>query len=140
MINRVIFILSIVGVCIAIYVLQSFLTNSSIVCVNQGCEVVRKSVYSKILGIPVPTFGLVGYALLVILSFLRTIKDKKEYLVAMLGISTFGVLFVGWFSYMEVFVIKAICTWCALSGINMGVIFTLILLSFIKGKKNEANK
>ena len=48
----------------------------------------------------------------------------------MLGMATFGVLFVTWFTYTEIFIIKGICTWCALSAANMVVIFTLLLKSY----------
>ncbi len=128
--NRLIFILSIIGVIIAIYVFQSFVRQTSIVCVNTGCETVRKSSYSYILGFPVPGVGLFGYSFLTILAFMRTMSSDKRLLYGMLGISTFGVAFVSWFTYTELFVIKAICTWCAVSAVNMLTIFLLTLFSF----------
>lgn len=128
--NRVIFILSIIGVIMAIYVLQSFLRQSPIVCVNQGCELVRKSIYSYPFGIPVPAFGLIGYSLLVIFTFLRTTSKDKRLLYPILGISIFGILFVTWFTYTELFIIKAICTWCAISAVNMYIIFFITLKIF----------
>ncbi len=74
-INRIIFVLSLAGVIMAVYVLQSFLRQSSIICLTgSGCEVVRKSAVSWPFGIPVPAFGLVGYLGLTILSFLKTIQ------------------------------------------------------------------
>lgn len=127
--NRVIFILSIIGVIIAIYVFQSFVRQTSIVCVNSGCETVRKSPYSYIFGFPVPGVGLIGYSFLAILAFLRTMSTDKRLLYGMLGISTFGVMFVGWFTFTEIFIIKAICTWCAVSAVNMLVIFSLTVAS-----------
>ena len=127
--NRVIFILSIIGVIIAIYVFQSFVRQTSIVCVNSGCETVRKSPYSYIFGFPVPGVGLIGYSFLAILAFLRTMSTDKRLLYGMLGISTFGVMFVGWFTFTEIFIIKAICTWCAISAVNMLVIFLLTVAS-----------
>lgn len=127
--NRTIFILSLAGFFMAIYVLQSFLRQTSIVCISSGCEVVRKSLYSYPFGIPVPAFGLVGYALLALLSFLRTTSTRKELLYAMLGIALFGVCFVTWFTLTELFLIKAICTWCAISAINMVIIFILTYAS-----------
>lgn len=130
--NRIIFVLSLVGIVIAVYVLQSFLRQSSIICVNQGCELVRKSPLSYPFGIPVPTFGLIGYTFLAILSFLRTSTDKKIYLKIMLGIALFGVSFVSWFTYTEVFTIKALCTWCAISAVNMVIIFLLLVKSMTK--------
>lgn len=128
--NRIIFVLSIIGTLIAIYVFQSFVRQTSIVCVNSGCETVRKSANSYILGFPVPGVGLFGYSFLAILAFLRTMSSDKRLLYAMLGISTFGVVFVSWFTYTEIFVIKAICTWCAISAVNMLIIFLLTLSSY----------
>ncbi len=137
--NRIIFVLSLLGVFMAIYVLQSFMRQSPIVCISTGCEVVRKSSYSYPFGIPVPAFGLVGYSFLAILAFVRTLKLGTRYsvlaLLAMLGVATFGVLFVSWFTYMELFVIKGVCTWCAISAINMFVIFGLVLKSYLGIKR-----
>jgi len=128
-INRIIFILSILGVLVAIYVLQSFVRQSSIVCVNTGCEMVRKSPLSYILGIPVPAFGLIGYTFLTLLAFMRTLSDNKNILWIMMGIAGGGVCFVTWFTYTEIFQIKAMCTWCGVSAVNMLIIFILILRS-----------
>lgn len=132
--NRVIFVLSIIGILIAIYVTQSFVRKTGIVCLNTDCEVVRKHPASYILGIPVPVFGLIGYSLLAFLAFLRTSTNNHELitklLLGMLGISTFGVLFVGWFTYTEIVIIQAICTWCAVSAVNMVLIWLLTVRSY----------
>lgn len=132
--NRVIFVLSLLGVAMAIYVLQGFLRQASIVCVNTGCETVRRSAASYPFGIPVPAFGLVGYALLAMLSFLRTLNSKlaslRLFKMVMLGIAIFGVLFVSWFTYTEIFIIGAVCTWCAISAVNMFIIFSLLVYEF----------
>jgi uncharacterized membrane protein len=132
--NRIIFILSILGVAVAAYVLQSFLRQAPIVCVTTGCEVVRKSAASYPFGIPVPAFGLVGYTFLALFAFLRTTtlhaQASRRLLNGMLGISIFGVLFVSWFTYMELFVIRGVCTWCAISAVNMIILFVLIVRSY----------
>lgn len=133
--NRIIFILSIIGTIIAIYVTQSFLRQSSIICINSGCETVRKSPFSYILGIPVPVFGLIGYSVMSIVSFLRTAMDSKILLNIILGISIFGICFTSWFTYTEIFLIKGICTWCAISAVNMWIIFFLTLKSYLLFKK-----
>lgn len=134
--NRIIFVLSILGVVMAIYVLQSFLRGTPIVCVNNGCELVRKNAVSYPFGIPVPAFGLVGYTFLAVFSFLRTTSENKKLLYAILGIAIFGVSFVSWFTTMELFVIRAVCTWCAVSAVNMAFIFILAIISF---KQDETN-
>ncbi|MCJ7826376.1 vitamin K epoxide reductase family protein [Patescibacteria group bacterium] len=139
-INRIIFVLSILGVIMAAYVLQSFLRNTGIVCLTgTGCELVRRSPISYPFGIPVPAFGLVGYTGLAILSFLRTLSHPQtlnsKLLYVMLGIAIFGICFVSWFTIMELFVIRGVCSWCAISAVNMYLIFCLVLKSLtIKNK------
>jgi len=130
-INRIIFLLAVIGVMIAIYVLQGFIRKTSIVCLNTGCELVRKHPASYLFGIPVPSFGLIGYFLLAVLSFLRTLNEKAWHLKAMGGIALFGVSFVSWFTYTEIFVIKGICTWCAVSTVTMMVICALVIKSYV---------
>lgn len=137
--NRIIFILSLVGILIAIYVLQSFIRQTPIVCVNTGCELVRKNPASYLWGVPVPAVGLVGYTFLAILAFLRTTaldtRHSKFALHGMFGIAVFGVAFVSWFTYTELFVIRALCTWCAVSAVNMVVIFSLLVKTIFLHKE-----
>lgn len=136
--NRVIFLLSLAGILMAIYVLQSFLRQTGIVCATGGCEIVRKNPASWPFGIPVPAVGLIGYTILAICAFLRTTKlsPPNSRLVSriMLGMGLFGVLFVSWFTYTEFFIIKGICMWCGISAINMVIIFVLLLTEMGKSK------
>jgi uncharacterized membrane protein len=129
--NRIIFFLSLIGIAIAIYVTQSFLRKTGVFCLNAGgCELVRKSPASYLFGFfPVPAVGLIGYTVLAVCAFLKTLKLSTFHfqLVTRVAIAmaTFGVLFVGWFTYTELFVIKGVCTWCAISAVNMVVICAL---------------
>ncbi len=129
--NRIVFFLSLIGIAIAIYVSQSFLRKASIVCISTGCETVRKSPLAYPFGIPVPLFGLVGYLVLTLSAFLRTMQQKSRTLITlaniMLGVAIFGVSFVSWFTYTEIFIIRGICMWCGISAINMYVIFGILL-------------
>jgi uncharacterized membrane protein len=130
MLNRIIFILALAGVIMGVYVLQSFLRQSSIICLTGGgCEAVRKSPLSYPFGIPVPAFGVAGYTMMVIFAFMRTLKENRKLLNAILGVAIFGICFVTWFTLTEIFVIKGICMWCAISAVNMYIIFFLTLLS-----------
>ena len=126
--NRTIFILSIAGLLMGIYVLQSFLRQTGIICLSGGgCEAVRKNALSYPFGIPVPAVGVAGYTFLVILTFLRTTNQQlaTKLLPWILGMATFGICFVTWFTYTEIFLIKGICMWCAISAVNMYIIFGL---------------
>lgn len=129
--NRLIFVLGLLGMVVAAYVLQGWLRHASILCLTGGgCELVRKSYVSYPLGIPVPLVGLVGYTVITILAFLRTASKDAWISKALLGMTIFGICFVSWFTAMEFFVIKAVCTWCAVSAVNMYVIFLLLMVSY----------
>jgi len=133
--NRLMFILSIAGCIMGIYVLQSFLRQTGIVCLTGGgCEAVRKSALAYPLGIPVPAVGVLGYAILITLTFLRTIKENKKLLLGIIGMATFGICFVSWFTYTEIFLIKGICMWCAISAVNMYIIFGLSIKTYLLHK------
>lgn len=134
-INRIIFVLSVIGILIAAYVTQSFLRKVGIVCVSSGCELVRKNPASYLWGVPVPSVGLLGYSVIAILAFLRTSSKNSNLLKGILGMTAFGVAFTTWFTYTELFVIKGVCTWCAISTVNMYVLFFLALKSYILEKK-----
>ncbi len=135
--NRIVFFLSLIGILMAIYVLQSFIRKTGIVCVTSGCELVRKSPLSYLFGFfPVPAVGLIGYTIITILAFLRTTSQKAWILTGMLGMATFGVVFVSWFTYTELFIIKGVCTWCALSAVNMIVIFFILLRTYLATNNN----
>lgn len=135
--NRIIFVLAIIGILIAAYVTQSFLRKVGIICATGGCELVRKSPASYLWGVPVPSVGLVGYSVIAILAFLRTTKKNENILKGIIGMTAFGVAFTTWFTYTELFVIKGVCTWCAISTINMYVLFGLAVKSYILEKKGK---
>ncbi|HUD20103.1 MAG TPA: vitamin K epoxide reductase family protein [Patescibacteria group bacterium] len=132
--NRITFLLSLFGLIIAVYVLQSWLRHTTIVCLTGGCETVKKSIYSYPFGVPVPAVGLVGYSIIAVLSFLRTVNHalSTKLLTPILGIAAFGVLFVSWFTYTEIFIIHGVCMWCAISAVNMLVIFILTVTNFLR--------
>jgi len=128
LLNSAVFILSLAGFIMAIYVLQSFLKQSSIFCLSGGgCDAVRKSTASYPFGIPVPLFGAIGYLLLTILALFRSSSKNINILKSMFAISLFGICFVSWFTYTELFVIHGICMWCGISTIVMYIVFGLIL-------------
>jgi uncharacterized membrane protein len=77
-----------------------------------GCETVAASSYSVVLGIPVAAYG-VGCSLVLTacaLVWWRT-ADRRP-LLAAYGILLLATLAVAVLTYLELFVIRAICPWC----------------------------
>lgn len=129
LLNRVIFFLALVGFSISAYLFFTYIQEKPIVCLSSGCETVRDSPYSYVLGIPLPFFGLVMYLFIIILSFLRTLVDQfsHQHLANRLIFlcSGLGFLISVYLTYLEAFVIKAYCFWCVTSAIVVTIIFIL---------------
>jgi uncharacterized membrane protein len=96
------------------------------VCVggSGGCETVQTSSYATIFGVPVAVVGLVGYAGLLFSALLR--GEAGVYLALLLALV--GTLFSAYLTYLEVFVIHAICEWCLASAAFM--VAALLCASF----------
>lgn len=86
-----------------------------------GCATVALSDYSDLAGIPVPYIGLGGYALILASAFMP--GDPGRLAGAFLVLVGFG--FSLYLTYLELFVLKAICQYCVASAITMAVLLGL---------------
>jgi uncharacterized membrane protein len=132
-------ILAILGMADAIYLLIYKLTGNSHMCLgNGGCHDVNFSPYSMIYGIPVSVFGMAAYlAILVILFLEGHLKIAEENgPLAIFGISLGGVAFTVYLTYLEIYVIHAICPFCVASAILVTLIFILAIIRLVKQTAN----
>lgn len=82
------------------------------------CEAVNQSRYSELLGIPVALLGALAYLAIIAASALIAREIYPEYAqIGQFFIAAIGVIFSAYLSYIEVFVLHAICPWCVLSAI-----------------------
>jgi uncharacterized membrane protein len=93
----------------------------------KGCEVVALSEYARVGGIPVAVFGVVLSVSLLVLALAWTNSGRVELLAAHYGLSLFGVVFEAYFTYLEIFVIGAVCVWCASYGVSLVARFGVAL-------------
>jgi uncharacterized membrane protein len=91
---------------------------------GHGCETVANSHYSHIAGINVAVFGIVGYVLLLGASLLA--GDIAR--IGGLGVALVGFGFSLYLTYLELFVIDAICQWCVASAVLMTLLFIVSAL------------
>jgi uncharacterized membrane protein len=80
---------------------------------GHGCERVQSSSYARLGGIPVALLGLGGY--LAIAAALLAPGERARLAAAALAVSGFG--FSAYLTYLELFVIDAICQWCVASAV-----------------------
>jgi len=124
-------LLSLAGMGVSAYLTWAHLARQSVACGgSQGCDIVQQSVYSEVAGIPVALLGLMAYTALFALTLLRDHVPApwQDYVpLAIFGISLIGMLYSAYLTYLELFVIYAICRWCVSSAIIITVIFALSL-------------
>ena len=125
-------LLVLAGIGVASYLSYAYLLNQSIVCgESQGCDLVAQSSYSRMFGIPIAVFGLLAYIVLLMLLLVRgRVREGLEAYVplGMFGISLSGLLFSAYLTYLESYVILAVCKWCVASALIMAALFVLTVL------------
>jgi uncharacterized membrane protein len=113
----VLFVLAVLGGLISAYLTWTHFAGLTPVCTGsgEGCETVQSSRYASILGIPVALLGLLAYGGLVCSAVLW--RQAGVYLGFL--ISLVGTLFSAYLTYLEIFVIGALCQWCLASAAIM---------------------
>jgi uncharacterized membrane protein len=102
----------------------------SLACGTGSCETVQLSSWSRFAGLEVSLIGVLGYASLLGLSLasLQAGAYRQWPVRAMAVAAGIGVLFTLYLTYVELFVIHAICRWCVASGVIVLAIFVVALL------------
>ena len=91
-----------------------------------NCDIVNRSEYSTIAGVPVALIGILGYlALLALATFYR---DKAETPGILVVGSLGGLGFALYLTYIEKYVLFA---WCILCLSSLALIFTITVLSIL---------
>jgi uncharacterized membrane protein len=105
------------GIGVATYIAIADAGGAAPACLvgGNGCQTVADSQYSHLLGVNVAVFGIIGYALLLASALLP--GDPGRFAGLLLALVGFG--FSAYLTYLELFVIDAICQWCVASATLM---------------------
>ena len=128
-------ILTVLGVLDSAYLLIYKISNNNAMCLGSGdCSTVNASRYSEINGIPVSLLGLFAYLAILILLILeiRILFSSDNSNLFVFGISLVGVLFSVYLTYIEFFVIHAVCPFCIISAIVIVLIFIISIIKLVK--------
>lgn len=121
---------ALVGAGVAAYLTVVHYTHSTVVCVaGGGCETVQQSDYAELAGAPVAVIGLVGYGLLLASALLPGDEGR----IGGFFLALVGFAFSAYLTYLELFVIDAICQWCVASAVLMTVVLVLASLRLRTG-------
>jgi uncharacterized membrane protein len=120
--------LIVIGIGVAGYL--SYVETQSVeaVCGPVGdCNTVQQSRYATLFGfLPIGVLGLMGYLGACSLAGAEILSQNLENppTIGFFGMAFFAVIFSLYLTYLEPFVIKAVCIWC----LSSAVIVTLLLL------------
>jgi uncharacterized membrane protein len=116
-------VLAAAGLGVAVYIAIADAGGGAPTCLagGHGCETVANSRYSHLAGIDVAVIGIAGY--LALLAAAVVPGDVGRIAGLLFGLIGFG--FTAYLTYLELFVIDAICQWCVASACLM----TLLLVA-----------
>jgi uncharacterized membrane protein len=89
-----------------------------------NCDIVNRSIYSVVLGMPVALIGVLGYAALLCLSTLYRRKSGTPPLLILGSLAGLGLAL--YLTYVEKFVLAV---WCVLCLSSLSLIFAIAALS-----------
>lgn len=93
---------------------------------NFNCDIVNRSVYSTVFGIPVALIGILGYAALLALA--TVYRHNPGMPTMLMAGATLGLGFAIYLTYIEAFVLG---TWCILCLSSAGIILLITALSSV---------
>lgn len=131
-------LIALVGVFVAMYLaLYKAGIIGTLACGTGGCETVQLSRWSSFLGISVAVWG-VGFYIVVLTLALASLQprwsDSRRLSLSLLLLTGWGVVFSGYLTYLELFVINAICRWCVVSAVIALILFVLAVLDWKDGQ------
>lgn len=122
-------ILAFVGLANSFYLVQSHVTGEPLKCsILDGCNAVAASPYSIVLGVPLASWGVLFYfGIFVIAATMLMVRARSLSHFFVFG-TAIGFLASAYFTYLQVFLIQAVCMYCVLSAILSTLLLIIALL------------
>ncbi|MGI8619993.1 MAG: vitamin K epoxide reductase family protein [Gemmatimonadaceae bacterium] len=128
--------LALAGIFVALYLtLYKMGAIGELSCRIGSCETVNSSPWAVLLGAPVAAWGVGFYVVLFALAMAGLqgrFADSRQLALTVVLLAGWGVLFSGWLTYLELFVIRAICQWCVVSALVVVGIFLVSLRDYLE--------
>ncbi|UYN91239.1 MAG: vitamin K epoxide reductase family protein [Anaerolineales bacterium] len=131
MLRKILIGLSILGFVNAAYLTYVKLVEDGVCAVGGGCAIVNTSPYASLWGIPIAAIG--GAAFLTMLIVLL-LEERSDFFaingsLIVFGLSLIGVLYSAYLTYLELYVIHAICPFCVVSAI---ILVAMLVVSILR--------
>jgi len=121
-------VLTVAGVVVSAVSLERHYAKSASAFCDFGerfnCDIVNRSEYSSVMGIPVAAIGIVGYGVLLVLT--TVYRSRAETPSRLLVAALAGLGFALYLTYVEGYVLE---TWCILCLSSLGLIAGITILA-----------
>ncbi|MGA9542338.1 MAG: vitamin K epoxide reductase family protein [Candidatus Sulfotelmatobacter sp.] len=123
-------VLAVAGIVVSAVSLQRHYAKSATAFCDVGerfnCDIVNRSEYSAVMGIPVAGIGIAGYGVLLALVMLYRLRAETP--TRLLAAAVAGLAFALYLTYVEGYVLE---TWCILCLSSLILIATITVLAGI---------
>ena len=137
-------LIALIGVFVSLYLtLYKLGYIGTLACGTGGCETVQLSRWGDFLGVPVAGWGVGYYGAVLALAVAgvqERFAESRRLTIALLVVTGWGLLFTLWLTYLELFVIHAICRWCVGSAAMTVFLFALALWDWRSGEWRVASE
>ena len=114
------------GLADAVYLTLKRYSGTSLDClIGDGCNIVAKSQYSVVAGVPLSLIGAMFFVTMIVMAIGYLITKQSPLLIVGGWLAIPGMFIAWWYEYMQFYVIYSICIYCVV----MAVISTLLCLS-----------
>ena len=116
-----------VGIAVSAYLTWVHYSGSLALCVGVGgCETVQASRYADVGPLPVAALGLAGFIAIAAVAAARLRPDPPTWtLTALFTMALAGTLYAAYLTYLELFVIGAVCPWCLTVALSSALVLIL---------------
>ncbi|HRN50338.1 MAG TPA: vitamin K epoxide reductase family protein [Anaerolineales bacterium] len=131
MLRKILIVLSILGILDAAYLTYVKLIEDGVCAVGGGCAIVNTSPYASLWGIPIAAIGGGAYLVMLIVLLL---EERSDFFaingsLIVFGLSLIGVLYSVYLTYLELYVIHAICPFCVISAV---ILVAMLVVSIMR--------
>jgi uncharacterized membrane protein len=134
LLKRVSIALGVIGMIDAAYLTWIKFSHTEAICGLGSCSEVNSSVYSEINGVPIAVLGLGAYIVIVAIHLL---EDQRNWigdnaLMLIFGLTLIGVLYSAYLTFIEVWVLRAICPYCVISAVVITLMFIISIMRTLR--------
>lgn len=127
--------LALAGLGISLYLTATKLSGTLPICGPLGgCETVDASEWSAIMGIPTAAFGILYSTAVGLLGLAWWLAGDRRALLAAYALGLAGLLVEAFLVYLQLFVIKAVCVWCAAYGATVVLGWLVVLVALHRSR------